>query len=796
MPGIVTLPPEKVRHLCDANQFDFETTAVLEATSHIIGQPRGTRSIAFGISIRSQGYNIFVLGSSGTGRATAIQQFLREQAKDKPVPPDWIYVHNFSTPHQPRAISLRPGEGGKFQARMAKLISDLSQDLPQAFDTEPYQETIEALQQDFEQQQSELLKGLSEKAETQGFVLLRTPSGFVVAPTVDGRQLTPQEMAQHMLQMTPEQQMQLEESHNALVEELADIVQHIHKLELEARRQMKEIDRQVAAAAVQHHFDDIKEAYKEDEEMRLYLDEVHQDVLSQINDFVPPVGSEHTEEIDLRRYEVNVLVSNADTPSAPVIRETNPTFYGLFGRVEYEMAVGNVYTHFTNIKGGSLHRANGGFLIINAHDLFKNEGAWEALKRALKEGLIDVQPLASLEQGQMMAKSLDPEPIPLDVKIVLVGSLPFYHALYAADEDFAALFKVRADFDTIMPRTAETIREYATFVAGRCHEEGLRHFDRTAVAKVVEYGSRLAEHQHKLSTCFGDIADLIREASYWAGVNGRVVTTATDVQQAQTERTYRANRTEELIFEEMLDGTLFIATEGSIVGQVNGLSVIDLGDYAFGHPGRITARAYMGDDGITHIEGETEMSGPIHEKGVLTLQGYLGGTYAQQQPLSLSASITFEQSYSGIEGDSASSPELYALLSSLSNIPLRQDIAVTGSVNQRGEIQPIGGVNEKIEGFFHLCQARGFTGSQGVVIPASNVDHLMLHEDVVTAVAHHQFHVWPITTIDQGIELLTGIPAGTRHTDGSYPEGTVHHVVQARLRELAEELNHFGEKEE
>ncbi|MBX3060081.1 MAG: AAA family ATPase [Anaerolineae bacterium] len=436
----------------------------------------------------------------------------------------------------------------------------------------------------------------------------------------------------------------------------------------------------------------------------------------------------------------------------------------------------------------------------------------------MKDGKIYIQPPTMLEPGQVMAKSLDPEPIPLDVKIILVGSLPLYYSLYQGDEDFAQLFKVRADFDIEMPRNPETMAEYARFIAGRCQEEGLRHFDRTAVAKVVEYGSRLAEHQRKLSTRFGEVADLVREASYWAGVNaeprvasgqpapgqpapgqpasGHTLTTAADVQQALDERIYRASRAEEYAFQEMLDGVIFIATEGGVVGQVNGLSVIDLGDYAFGQPGRITARTYMGDDGITHIERETEMSGPLHEKGVLTLQGYLGGTYAQEQPLSLSASITFEQNYAGVEGDSAASTELFALLSSLSDIPLRQDIGVTGSVNQRGEIQPIGGVNEKIEGFFRLCQKRGLTGSQGVVIPASNGDHLMLHEDVVTAVAEGKFHIWPITTIDQGIELLTGVPAGERNGDGSYPAGTVHHAVQTRLRQLAEELSKFGDSDE
>ncbi len=792
MPTVTPLPPEKLRYTCDTTGFTFETTAELQASTRIIGQPRGTRAIAFGVGIQSQGYNIFVLGSTGTGRATAIRHFLQEQAAGKPTPPDWIYVHNFAALHQPRAILLPSGEGSKFQARMAKLINDLRQDLPQAFATEMYQNAIAGIQQALEEQQNVLLRVLSEKAKGQGFALVQTPSGFMVAPTADGRQLSPQELNALRQQMAPEQQAQLEETHRTLVAELADLIQQMHHMEIEARQQMKDIDREVATTAVQHHFDDVKKTYEQDEEMCLYLDEVHQDVLAQIDDFVPPVDVQHTEEIDLRRYQVNVLVNNSDTQGAPVIHEMNPTFHGLFGRIEYEMETGHVFTHFTNIKGGSLHAANGGYLIINAHDLLKNSGAWEALKRALKEGKIYVQTPVPVEQGQFVAKSLDPEPIPLHVKIVLMGSLSLYYSLYAADEDFSALFKVRADFDTVMFRDQEAMQAYADFIAARCREEGLAHFDRTAVAKVVEYGSRLADYQHKLSTRFGDIAGLIREASYWAGVNGRTVTTGADVQQALQERTYRANHAEEHILEEMLRGTLFIATEGSVIGQVNGLSVADFGDYAFGQPGRITARTFMGDDGVIHIERETEMSGPLHDKGVLTLQGYLGGTYAQTQPLSLSASITFEQNYGGVDGDSASSTELFALLSSVGNIPFKQELAVTGSVNQRGEIQPIGGVNEKIEGFFRLCQARGLTGTQGVIIPASNVDHLMLHEDVVTAVAEGKFHVWPITTIDEGVELLSGMPAGTRSKDGSYPQGTVHHIVQARLLELAEALSNFG----
>jgi lon-related putative ATP-dependent protease len=780
------LPPEKLRLVVDPSRFTFETTEELPADTHIIGQPRGTRAIEFGMGINSRGYNVFVMGQTGTGRATAIERFLQEGAAKEPVPDDWIYVHNFGIPHRPRAIALPAGEGSVFQARMAALIGKISEDLPQAFDSESYQEAIQAVRFAFDEQQAQRLAVLNEKAAQQGLALARTAAGIAVVPVSNGHQLTPEEMGQLPL----EQQQALEKNLEALSEELEETLYEIYKLEGETRQKIREVDRTVAEAAIQHHFADLKDIYLENDELILYLNEVHQDVLNQIDDFAPQLDSQ--EEIDLRRYEVNLLVDNGRFTGAPVITEQNPTFMNLFGRLEYEMEAGAVFTHFTNIKSGSLHEANGGYLILQAHDFIEQPLAWEAMKRALRTEELRIQPSATMDESRVLAKSLAPEPIPLDVKIVLTGSPGIYYALYEQDEDFAGLFKVRADFDTAMPYDDDHIAEYAGFVAARCHEENLLHFDKTAVAKVVEYGSRLVEQQNKLSARFGEVADLIREASYWAGENGRSLVTADDVQQAQEERTYRSNRVEEIIQEQIQEGTIFISTADSFVGQVNGLSVIQLGDYAFGQPGRITARTHMGEGGVIHIERETDMSGPIHEKGVLELTGYLGGQYAQHQPLSLTASITFEQNYAGVDGDSASSAELYALLSSLSEIPIKQGIAVTGSVNQRGEVQPIGGVNEKVEGFYRVCAAVGLNGEQGVLIPASNVADLMLHEDVITAVTEGKFNIWAVKSIDEGIELLTGKPAGIRDKEGNFPEGTVHHAVQARLLELAEDLKAFG----
>jgi len=784
------LLPEQLRLTVDPHLLTFETTAELPPATHIIGQPRGTHAIEFGIGIQSQGYNIFIMGPMGTGRATAIERFLQERTATQPPPEDWLYVHNFGVPHQPRAIALPAGEGSIFQTRMATLINRISEDLPDAFETDTYKNAIQTARSAFDEQQDALLLTIQEKAAAQGFGLIKTAAGITIAPVRNGQQLTPEELQGMSL---PEQQ-ELENLLEALSQELDDTLYRIYQLETDNRQQIQQIDRTVAEAAVQHHFAELQETYKAYDEIQLYLNEVHQDVLDQIDDFAPQLDSE--EEINLRRYEVNLVVDNSKTDGAPVIVEQNPTYNTLFGRLEYEMESGVVFTHFTNIKAGSLHQANGGYLIMQATDLLKNLEAWEALKRALRGREIQIVPFATMDETRVLAKSLLPEPIPLKVKIILMGSIDVYYLMYQQDEDFPDLFKVRADFDSTMLRNVDNMQEYASFIATRCHEEGLRHFDRTAVAKVIEHGSRLVNQQHKLSTRFGALTDLIREANYWAGVNGRAVVTGTDVQQTLNERTYRSNRVEEIIQEEILEGTLFIATGGAVVGQVNGLSVMDIGDYSFGQPGRITARTFMGEGGVIHIERETEMSGPIHEKGVLTLTGYLGGTYAQQQPLSLTASLTFEQNYVGIEGDSASSTELYALLSSLSEIPIKQGIAVTGSVNQRGEVQPIGGVNEKIEGFFRVCCACGLDGEQGVIIPASNVDSLMVHEDVVTAVTEGRFHIWPVRTIDEGIELLTGIPAGELDADGLYPEGTVHYAVQNRLLELAEDLKAFGNGEE
>lgn len=784
------LTPDKVRHICSPETFSFKTTAELEPMSTIIGQPRGTKAIEFGINIPNDGYNIFVLGPTGSGRATAIMRYLQAQTKGQKEPCDWVYVHNFSVPHQPRAIDLHAGEGTRLRNDMAQLIADLRRDLPQAFATDSYRQAVEAAQGDFEQAQQAALGQFQQAANAVGFGLVQTAQGLGVVPVANGRQRTQEELSQLPLN----EQQQLQETAESLMNHLVNLQDQLYQLEQSTREKIRKIDRDVAAAATKGHFDRLREKYDHHEEVMIYLNEVQQDVLAQIDDFAPQLENE--QPIDLRRYEINVLVDNSKVEGAPVIIENNPTYHNLFGRLEYEMQDGILTTHFTNIRCGSLHAANDGYLILDALDVLQQPEAWDSLKRALKSREISMQQLATMNASQVLAKSLSPEPIPLRLKIVMLGTANVFYALFDQDEDFIDLFKVRADFDALMPRNEAHMADYARFVATRCHEDGLHHFEATAVAKVIEFGSRLAEHQQRLSTRFGAITDLIQEASYWCEQAGRATVTADDVRKALSERAYRSNRLEELLHEQILEGTVLIATEGEVVGQINGLSVLDTGDYAFGQPSRITARVFMGDNGVIHIERETDMSGPIHQKGVLTLVGYLGGMYAQNQPLSISASLTFEQQYGGIEGDSASSAELYALLSAISGLPVKQSIAVTGSVNQRGEIQPIGGVNEKIEGFFRICAGRGLTGEQGVVIPRSNVPNLMLDEDVVTAVAEGKFHIWAISTIDEGIELLTGVPAGVPDEEGNFPEGTVHYLAKQRLYQLARDLKAFGEDDD
>jgi len=782
--NVKALSPDKLRLVCDPTGLPFESTIDLEPTTAIIGQPRATKALEFGMGLKSKGYNIFVTGSTGTGRSTAIRHFLQERCSQEPTPNDLLYLYNFEANHRPQVVHLPPGEGNIFAGQVETLIEAAQREFTQALESSSYRDAIHALEQKVHEQRETRLDALERKAAEQGFDLQDTPSGLVILVAGEEENGEPNNG-------NGEQQAR-REAQRALQTELQNILREVRVLERDAREERRELDKKVAEAAVLDEFYGLREQYTDEPVIYDYLRSAREDLIDQVARNAPGLDEKDPDQlIDLRRYEVNVLVDNVAGKGAPVVVQLNPTYENLFGRLEYETQGHAMTTHFTQIRAGDLHRANGGYLVMYALDLIRQRETWEALKRALKAQEIETRPQSS--DGPIIANSLWPQPVPLDVKIILLGSSGVYDSLYWNDEEFSDLFKVRADFSDTMPRDTANETLYAAFIASRCQEEKLRPFGRDAVAIIIEEGARLAEHQRKLSTRFGAIADLARESSYWAGIGGHEVVTADDVREALKERIHRASQDAEQVREDILEGTIFIATQGEAVGQVNSLSVREVGDFIYGHPGRISARTFMGDNGLLHIERETDMDGPIHEKGVLILNGYLGGTYAQHQPLSLNASLTFEQTYGGIDGDSASSTELYALLSSLSGCPIRQGISVTGSVNQRGEIQPIGSVNEKIEGFFDICHARGLTGDQGVIIPATNVVNLMLREDVVAAVCAGQFHVWPITSINEGIELLMGRPAGEADEAGNYPEGTVHHAVKKRLMELAMELKSFGD---
>ena len=793
MSPVSELAPADLRHLCDLGRLTFESTAELPFSKKIVGQPRGTRSIEFGIEISSPGFNIYVMGPTGTGRTTTIEHFLQEKAAAGPVPNDWVFVQNFQDQRRPRAISLPAGKGTQLREDLAELVAYLRREIPKAFETEEYKDAFSSIVQELEAHRSRILQKVRHEAAEHGFAIVRTPDGLIISPVLDGQPM-PAEVYEAL---ASEQKEELTVVRRSLERSLEDALRAVQEVERGARDEIASLARRVASSVVGRVIEPLQAAFAGEEEALLHLNLVQEDLVAHVNDFLPdeeaqPESAPQGRGDPFRRYAVNLVVDHRQSQGSPVVVENNPTYHNLVGRIEYDVKFGVPTTDFSNIKAGALHRANGGFLVLRAGDLLGQAQAWQALKRALNSGEVRIEEPAA---ESIATKTVDPEPIPLDVKIILMGGAALYYSLLKVDEDFAKLFKVRADFDAEMDRTPENEDEFALFIAARCHEEGLSHFDRGAVGQIVEQSSRLAEAKGKLTARFGEVANLVREASYWAEIAGRELVSAADVARAIQEHTFRSNMMEKRLRRQIEQGVLLVDTSGSTVGQVNGLYVIEVGDYRFGQPSRITAQTYMGSAGVVSIEREVQLSGPTHNRGVMTLVGYLGGTYAQDQPLSLSASLAFEQNYSGVDGDSASSAELYALLSSLSGLAIKQEVAVTGSVNQWGQIQPIGGAAAKIEGFFDVCVERGLTGEQGVIIPAANVQDLMLRQDLVEAVADGRFHIWAVRLIDEGLEILTGVPAGERGADNSYPEGTVHHAVQERLHQLALGLSAFGKDE-
>jgi len=782
------LPAEALRLRCDPAQFEFATTAELADLDAALGQERALGAIEFGVGMRNEGYNLFAMGPEGIGRRTIVRRHLEAQAKTLPPPSDWCYVFNFKAPHKPRALRLPAGQAPAFRDSMARLVEELRTAVPAAFETDEYRNRRQQIEAELGERQERVLSEFGERAKAQNIALIRTPTGFGFGPMSGEAVMEPEEYRK----LPAAEQKRLEELVTRLQEDLERVLHDLPKWRRESMRKLRELNREVTRAAVNSALEDVKAEYRALPEVQDYLAEVQEDMLENAEAFRAskdgepvtlfgiPVARADAPEATLRRYAVNVLIEHSGAAGAPIVVEDNPSHDALLGRIEHLSQMGALVTDFTLIKAGALHRANGGYLVIDALKLLAQPFAWDALKRALRSREIRTQ---SLGQALSLVStvSLEPEPIPLEVKVVLVGQRLHYYLLHAYDPEFAALFKVAVDFEEDMPRGPQNDLLYARVVAAFGRKEGLRPLEGAAVARVIEQGARDAGDAAKLSVSMQALADLLREADYWAAKAGRAAISAQDVQRAVDAQVERLDRVRQRLLENVLRGSQLIDTAGARSGQVNGLAMAQLGGFAFGMPQRITARVRLGSGGVVDIERESELGGPIHSKGVLILSGYLSGRYAPGRPLSLSASLVFEQNYGGIEGDSASSAELYALLSSLAEAPVRQSLAVTGSVNQHGDVQAIGGVNEKVEGFFDLCKARGLAGGQGVLIPRANEQHLMLREEVVAAVAEGKFAVYAVGTVDEGIELLTGVPALE-----------VHARVEARLSEFAERARAYA----
>jgi len=785
------IPADKLRWSCDPAQFDFETTEHLPDLDDAIGQKRAMRSIEFGLGMEETGFNLYISGETGTGRNSTIRGILKKRGRNEPQPCDWVYVYNFKDNNSAVSLSLPAGQGSQLSTDMKELIEEFKTDIPKALESKEYEILRSEILEAYQEKNNELFQGLEKSAEKHGFALQRTVSGLVIVPQKDGNNYTQEEYEA----LSDEDREKLEQIGKELTENLNDVLRQVRDSEKFTKEALSQADRDLGMSCLGHRLEPLREKYAGLDKVSTYLDAIQEDILLNLEDFKPqppqpqiPGLKLPRQEPTFERYEVNILVDNKETEGAPVIFESNPTYNNLFGRIEHVMQYGGTaVTDFTMIRSGALHRANGGYLVIDAREMLINPFVWDSLKRCIRTGEIRIEDV--LEQYRFMTMvTLKPEPVQLQTKIVLIGTPWIYYLLFYLDPDYRKFFKVKAEFDSHVARSPEIMRDYALFVATKCRCEKLLHFDRSGMAAMLEHTARMVEDQHKLSSQFMEIADFIREASYWAKKDGHTIVTDSDVLRAAEEKLYRANRIEERLQELYEDGTILVDTDGAVAGQINGLSVIGLGDHTFGRPSRITAQVYTGQAGMVNIEREVKLSGPIHDKGVMILTGYLGGTFAVERPLSLSASICFEQSYDGIEGDSASSTELYALLSALANVPIKQGIAVTGSVNQRGIIQPIGGVNFKIEGFFAVCKSKGLNGQQGVLIPKTNERHLMLNNEVVEAVREGRFHIWSVETIEQGIEILTGMTAGARGKNGKFPKGTLYHLVDERLRTMGERL--------
>ncbi len=786
------LPLTKLRKKTSTTSLGFETTAQIGCLEGLIGQQRAVEAMEFGLEVASKGYNIFVVGDHGSGRTTYTLDQLGKRANQLPCPDDWLYVYNFSNSGEPLALSLPPGMGKKLSENLTELIDELKTALSKAFENSQYEDSKAQLVKEFQEQVNSLMESARTWAQEKGFSIKRTPQGFVNIPLShtkdeEGNPVSKEMQQEEFEALSESEQKELQAKSEEVSQKTLEILRKIRDHEKSLKEKIKNLEAEICRNAIRPYLTDLKSQYGKGEKLAGWIDALTEDIIENFNIFIAAARDENA-EVDFSRYSVNVFVSNEPGTGAPVVHETNSTYYNLVGKVEYESRQGYLYTDFRKIVPGALHRANGGFLVLDAEEILRQFMSWEALKRVLRTQEMSIENLGE-QLGFVPVSSLRPQAIPIQVKVVIIGSRWIYYLLNLYDPEFQKLFKIKADFDVDMPRTKATEQQLACFVASYVKKEQGLDFTADGVAEVIEFASRVAGNQTRMSTHFNQIEEILVESVAWARKLSKKLVTAEIVRKACNAKRFRSNLIEERIQRSFENGQVRIDTDGEAVGQVNGLTVLDFREYMFGHPVRITANVFMGQEGVVNIEREVKMTGPIHNKGLLTLSSYLGRKFAREMPLSLSARLAFEQTYDGIEGDSASSTELYALLSALSGIPINQGIAVTGSVDQFGNIQPIGGANEKIEGFFRYCSYRGLTGKQGVLLPKQNILNLMLDHEVLEAVRKGLFHVWTVETVEEGIEILTGTSAGTPDEKGNYPAGTVFRGVMDQLKVWSEKAS-------
>ena len=774
---------------CDPSIFKFKTTEELDNIETGIGQERGIKALEFGLNVDINGYNLYLEGPAGVGKTMYTKHYLDKISKKQKTPCDWCYIYNFENPNEPIALPLHAGQGKEFKDQMDAFIKDIKNDLKNTFNNEDFEKEKALIAQTYEEKREALMVKLNKKSEKYGFQVKSAQNGIYMMPIINGKAIEQEEFEK----LDDETKQNFEDNSSIVQEQILQVISEIKNIEQESQKKLSEWQSNVALLTINAHINYIRSKFKRNKKISTFLENIKKDILKNIDYFLAEPQNE-TQQMPGPRpeppkpwenYRINLFIDNSAQEGAPVIMDSNYSYHNIFGKLEYENYYGSLKTDYTMLKPGLLHKANGGYIIFQAHDLIENAVCYEGLKKALRQKQLLIENTAD-PRSPMVMVSLKPEPIPLDLKVIIVGDEQIYQTLLAVDYDFRKLFKIKVEFEDSSDNTEENMNKLARFIHGFCEQEQLPHLDPSAVAKIMEYSSRLADNQDKLSTRFNDLAQIIGEAATWAKMKRAKIVTAEFVDMALSERANRIKKYDSMYTEMIKENTLLIDTTGAKVGQINGLTIMNIGDYMFGKPVKITATTYTGKNGVINIEREVDLSGSTHSKGVYILSGYLGEKFAQDIPLSLTASICFEQLYNGVDGDSASSTELYAILSSLSGVPINQSFAVTGSVNQKGEIQPIGGVNEKIEGFFQICKMRGLDGTHSVMIPIQNQKNLNLSNEVVDAVKNGLFHIYAISTIDEGIELLTGVPAGKKDSNGNFPAGTINYLAYEKLKKYAD----------